>query len=85
MIMFNAENKTNFQETSPWSQELHIAIRKVTLWKLALTQLKTNLSQHKTITSIQQILKITVDLSWKTPSDIYHQLKSTQINLIQIR
>ena len=72
MIMLNAENKIHSQERSPWSPELHIAIRKVTLWKLTLTQLKTNISQHKTIASIQQTLKTTVDLSWKTPSDIYH-------------
>ena len=85
MIMLNAKSKINSQETSPCSPELHIAIRNVTLWKLTLTQLKTNISQHKTITSIHQTLKITVDLSWKTRSDIYHQLKSAQFNLIQIR
>ena len=61
MIMLNAENKINSQETSPWSPEFHIAIRKVTLWKLTLTQLKTNIFQHKPITSIQQTLKTTVN------------------------
>ena len=83
--MINAEKKINFQQTSPWSPELHIAIRKVTLWKLTLTQLKTNISQHKTITSIQQTLTTTIDLTWKTPSNIFHQLKIAKCNLIQIR
>ena len=57
MIMFNAEKKINSQEKSPCSPELHIAIRKVTFWKLTLTQLKTNISQHKPIMYIQQTLK----------------------------
>ena len=85
LIMLNAEKKRNSQETSPWSPELYNAIRKVTIWKLTLTQLKTNISRHKTISSIQQTLRTKVDLSWKTPSDIYHQLKSAQLNLTQIR
>ena len=83
--MLNPEKKINSQETSPWSPELHIAIRTVTLWKLTLTQLKTNISQHKTITYIQQALKTKVDLTWKTPSDICHRFKLAQFNLIQIR
>ena len=47
LIMLNAENKINFQQTSSWSPELHITIRKVTLWKLTQTQLKTKISQQK--------------------------------------
>ena len=47
MIVLNIEKKINFQQTSPWSPELQIAIRTVTSWKLTLTQLKTNISQHK--------------------------------------
>ena len=85
MIMLNTEKKRNSQETSPWSPELYIVIRKVTLWKLTLTKLKTNISQHKTITSIQQTLKIIIDITWKTSSDIFHQRKSAKFNLIQIR
>ena len=85
LIMLNAEKKIQSQKTSPWSPELNNAIRKVTLWKLTLTQLKTKISQHKTISSIQQTLRTKVDLSWKTPSDIYHQFKSAQSNLLQIR
>ena len=56
MLTIAKEEKINSQETRPWSPELHIAIRKVTLWKLTLTQLKTNIFQHKPIISIQQTL-----------------------------
>ena len=49
MIMLNAEKRINCKQTSPWSPELHIAIRTVTLWTLTLTQIKTNISQHKNI------------------------------------
>ena len=52
MIMLNAEKRVTCKQTSPWSPELHIAIRTVTLKKLNLTQFKTNISQHKNITSI---------------------------------
>ena len=63
VIMFNAEKGINCKQTSPWSPELHIAIRTVTLWKLSLTQLKTNISQQKNITFIQQTLPTTIDLN----------------------
>ena len=63
MIIFNAEKKINSQQTSPWSPELYIEIRTVTLWNLTLTQLKTNISQYKTITSIQQTFKKIIDLT----------------------
>ena len=63
MIMLNAENKINYEQIITWSPELHIAIRTVTLWKLTLTQLKTNILQHQNITSIQQTLPITIDLT----------------------
>ena len=82
MIMLNAEYKITSQQIIPWSPELLIAIWTVTLWKLILTQLKTNTSQHKTITVIQQTLKTTIDLTWKTPSNIFHQLKTAKCNLI---
>ena len=72
MIMLKAEKRINCKQTYPWSPELHIAIRTVTLWKLTLTQLKTNISQHKNITSIQQTLPTTIDLNWKISSDIFH-------------
>jgi len=35
-IMLNVEKKINCKQTSPWSPELHITIRTVTLWKLTL-------------------------------------------------
>ena len=57
MIMLNAEKKINSQQIIPWFPELHIAIWTVTLWKLILTQLKTNIFQHKTITVIQKNIK----------------------------
>ena len=63
MIILNAENKINSQQTSPLSPELYIEIRTVTLWNLTLTQLKTNISQYKTITSIQQTFKKIIDLT----------------------
>ena len=85
MIMLNAEKKINCKQTSPWSPELHIAIRTVTLWKLTLTQLKTKVSQHKNILAIQNKLKVTINLDWQHPSDIFHHLKLAQHNLIQIR
>ena len=72
--MLNTEKKINSQQTSPWSPELRITIRTLILWKLTLTQLKTNISQHKTITSIQQTLKTTIDLTWKP-----HQTFSTNL------
>ena len=85
IIMLNAEKKINCKQTSPWSPELHITIRTVTLWKLTLTELKTNISQHKNITSIQQTLPTTIDLNWKISSDVIHQLKRAKYNLIEIR
>ena len=84
-IMINAEKKINCKQTSPWSPELHIAIRTVTLWKLTLTQLKTKISQHKNITSIQNKLTLTINLDWKTPHDIFHHLKMAKNQLIHIR
>ena len=80
-IMLNAEKKINCKQTSPWSPELHIAIRTVTLWKLTLTQLKTKISQHKNITVIQNKLTLTINLEWKTISDIFHHLKMAQHHL----
>jgi len=44
MLILNVEKRINSKQTSPWSSELRIAIRTVTLWKLTLTQLKTNIS-----------------------------------------
>ena len=38
--MINAENKINTPQTTPWSPELHTAIRTVSFWKLSLTELK---------------------------------------------
>ena len=83
--MLNAEKRINCKQISPWSPELHIAILTVTLWTLTLTQLKTNISQHKHITSIQQTLPTTINLNWENPADIFHKLKRAKHNLIQIR
>ena len=83
--MLNTEKKINSQQTSPWSPELRITIRTLILWKLTLTQIKTNISQHKTITSIQQTLNTTIDLTCKTSSEIFHQLKTAKYILIQKR
>ena len=63
LTMLNTEKKINTQQTTPWSPELNTAIRTVTLWKLTLTQLKTKISQHKSITTIQQALTTTIDLT----------------------
>ena len=76
MIMLNAEYKITSQQIIPWSPELHIAIQTVILWKLTLTQLKTKISQHKKIAFIQQTWKTTIDLTWKTQSEMFHQLKT---------
>ena len=83
--MLNAENKINAQQTTPWSPELNTAIRTVTLWKLTLTQLKTKISQHKSITTIQQALTTTIDLTWNKPLDIITKLKLSKHNIIHIR
>ena len=83
MLMLKVEKRINCKQTSPLSPELHIAIRTVTLWKLTLTQLKTNISQHKNITSIQQTLPTTIHLNYENPADLFNKLKNSKTQSYQ--
>ena len=62
-IMLDAEKKTSqYQHNSLWSPELHIAIKKFTIWTFIKTQLTTHVSQHSQIKHIQDALEEPINI-----------------------
>ena len=57
-ILIGSEKKLSNQQTRPWSTELHIEIKVVTLWKLILTQARTKISQQRQYTKYNKLCKI---------------------------
>ena len=65
--MLNTEKSILTQHyTHPWSPALHRAIRKVTTWKVILSQLKTGYNQQKQIKKLQKKVTPIIDTTWTT-------------------
>ena len=59
----------------PWSPTLHRAIRKVTIWKAILTQIKTGYSPQQKIQKLQKNVSPLITTTWTTMKDIKHNVQ----------
>ena len=85
-IMLDAEKKTSqYQHNSLWSPELHIALKTFTIWTLIKTQLTTHVSQHSQIKHIQDALEEPINIQWRSPSEIFHNISKARKQLKLIR
>ena len=65
----------------PWSPTLHRAIRKVTIWKAILTQIKTGYSPQQKIQKLQKNVSPLITTTWTTMKDIKHNVQVAQKEL----
>ena len=74
--MIHAEKSIQTQHHNhPWSPALHRAIRKVTIWKAILTQIKIGYNQQKQIQKLQKKVTPMIDTTWTTIKDIKYNIQ----------
>ena len=75
-----------------WPPVLHQTIRKVSLWKIILTQFKTKIFHHQQLHKVQENLHPTISTKLKYVSENYYNLcsarkviRSVKVNSIELR
>ena len=68
----------NQHHNHPWSPALHRAIRKVTIWRAILTQIKSGYNQQKSIQKLQKNVTPIIDSTWITVRDIKNNIYIAQ-------
>ena len=84
--MLKAENNIKGKNnTYPWSLELDIAVRKVSIWKAQLTQYKPKVSHLRQIEFLKKAMQTPIDTSWTHPSELNRNLRAAIKELKIIR
>ena len=61
------------------------ALKTFTIWTLIKTQLTTHVSQHSQIKHIQDALEEPINIQWRSPSEIFHNISKARKQLKLIR